>query len=313
MTLEDHLPPHLRGSATKITKIAAGLSGASVYRVDAAGERFVLKVAGERDDAGDWANTLRIQQCAAEAGVTPRVVHVDEPNRAVLTAFVVDRSFAAFYRGPRTRETALAQLGRTVRRIHALPIPADARTRDPGAFLDELLRGARAGFALPEFTRDAMARAVADAPRTGESPLVLGHNDLNPSNLVYDGDAILLLDWAAAGPADAFYDLAMLATFLRMGDASCKRLLSAYEGTLVSEIPQRFTRTRRLAAAVAGALLLRVACAMKHPGATSADTLDASLSLEEFYQRMKARALKLGTPEGQWAFGLALVKESLSF
>jgi hypothetical protein len=84
MTLEDHLPPDLRGSTTTITRIAA------------------------------------------DAGLAPRIVHVDEPGRAVLTAFVVDRSFPAFYRDPGTHEAALRQLGRTVRRIHALPIPADA-------------------------------------------------------------------------------------------------------------------------------------------------------------------------------------------
>lgn len=33
MSLEDHLPPDLRGPATTITRIAAGLSGAGTYRV----------------------------------------------------------------------------------------------------------------------------------------------------------------------------------------------------------------------------------------------------------------------------------------
>ncbi len=36
MTLETHLPPDLRVPTTTITPIAAGLSGAAVYRVDAA-------------------------------------------------------------------------------------------------------------------------------------------------------------------------------------------------------------------------------------------------------------------------------------
>ena len=43
--LEDCLPTELRGPATSITRIAAGLSGAGVYRVDAAGQMFVLKTA----------------------------------------------------------------------------------------------------------------------------------------------------------------------------------------------------------------------------------------------------------------------------
>ena len=77
-------------------------------------------------------------------------------------------------------------------------------------------------------------------------------------------------------------------------------------------LPERFVHTRRLAAALAGAFQLHLARRMKHPGATFAETLEATPSLGDFYQRMRAGALKVGTAEGQWAFGLALLKESLA-
>ena len=57
---------------------------------------------------------------------------------------------------------------------------------------------------------------------------------------------------------------------------------------------------------------LFIARQMKHPGATGAETLDSTPSLGEFYQRMRAGELKVGTADGQWAFGLALLKESLA-
>ena len=44
MNLEACLPAELRGPATTITRIAAGLSGAGVYRVEAGGQAYVLKV-----------------------------------------------------------------------------------------------------------------------------------------------------------------------------------------------------------------------------------------------------------------------------
>ena len=57
---------------------------------------------------------------------------------------------------------------------------------------------------------------------------------------------------------------------------------------------------------------LYLARQMKHAGATGAETLDSTPSLGELYQRMMAGELKLGTADGQWWFGLALLKESLS-
>ena len=312
MTLETSLPPNLRGPSTTITPIAAGLSGAGVYRVERDGRTFVLKVAGPAEDGGDWRSALEIQRLAADAGLAPAIVHVDEARRAVLTAFVADRSFPALYLDPGTRDAALTLLGRTVRRIHALPVPAAARLRDPRAFLTQISAGVRNGFALPEFAASAIQRALTEDPPPNPGAPVLGHNDLNPTNFIYDGERLLVLDWAAAGPMDPFYDLAVLAVFLRMDAATCLGLLSAYEGAPSTALPDRFNYSRRLAAALAGTMQLFIARQMRHPGATGAETLDSTPTLGELYQRMRAGELKVGTADGQWAFGLALLKESLA-
>ncbi|WP_375773351.1 phosphotransferase [Archangium gephyra] len=312
MTIEDCLPADLRAPTTTITRIAAGMSGAGVYRVEAAGQPFVLKIAGEAENDADWRRALHIQRLAADAGLAPRIVHVDEARRAVLTSFVADRSFMAFYRDPRTHEAALTQLGRTVRRIHALPVPAGAHTRDPREVLAQVWNGFLAGFALPDFARDAVQRVLAEEPPASDRARLLGHNDLNPTNLIYDGETILILDWATAGVMDPFYDLAVLCVFMRMDEGTCVRLLSAYDGSPFDRLPHRFQYNRRLAAALAGSFQLHLARQMKHAGATGAETLDSTPSLGEFYQRMMAGTLKIGTADGQWWFGLALLKESLA-
>ena len=54
MDLEACLPPHLRGPTTTITRVAAGLSGAGVYRVEAAGGAYGLKVSGEEQPPAEW-------------------------------------------------------------------------------------------------------------------------------------------------------------------------------------------------------------------------------------------------------------------
>jgi aminoglycoside phosphotransferase (APT) family kinase protein len=312
MNVEECLPANLRGPTTTITRIAAGMSGAGVYRVEAAGQPYVLKVASEAESEVDWRRALHIQRLAAEAGLAPRIFHVDEARRAVLTAFVADRSFVAFFRDPRTHDAALTLLGRTARRIHALPIPADVSRRDPHEFLAQVWKGPLAGFALPDFARDAVQRALAEEPPAREGDWVLGHNDLNPTNFIYDGESILVLDWATAGPTDPSYDLAVLAVFLRLDDATCLRLLSAYDGKPVEGLPARFRYNRRLASALIGVFQLYLARQMKHAGATGTETLDATPSLGDFYQQMATGAVKMGTADGQWGFGLVMLKQSLA-
>lgn len=310
MNLEDLLPPQLRGPDTKITPIAAGLSGAGVYRVEAAGQSFVLKTVAPIESAEEWRRAVDIQRLAAAAGLAPRIVHVDLSHRAVLTEFIVDRSFLAFYFDPRSHEAALTELGRTVRRIHALPT-AGLPVRDARQLFRKVFDEFLVDFAVPSFAGAAISRVLAEEPPPPEGPPVLCHNDPNPSNIVYDGQRILMLDWAVAAPMDAYFDLGVLGVFLRMDGKTARGLLSAYAERPIDALPDGFQYHRRLAATMAGAFGLYLARKLNHPGASGTETVENTLSLVEFYQQLRGGTLKLGTPDGQWAFGLALIKEGL--
>ena len=312
MTLEACLPAELRGDTTTITKIAAGLSGAGVYRVDASGQTFVMKVAREGESRAAWSRKLHIQRLAADAGVAPRVIHVEEDRRAVLSAFVADRSFPAYYWDPRTHDTAIALLGQTVRRIHDIPLPLDADALDPREFLATIWHGPLAGFAVPAFFSDAVRRVLEEDPTPSDLAPVLSHNDVNPTNLVYDGEHLVLLDWDTAGPNDPYYDLAAAALFLRMDEATCHELLSVYAGNSFAALPARFVYDRRVVGVLCGAAFMHLARQGGHGGATRAETLDSTQSLLEIYQQMRAGALSIASADGQRAFGLALVKAGIT-
>ncbi len=308
MSLEACLPAELRGPTTTITRVGVGQSGAGVYRVDAAGGAFVLKIAGDAEPLAAWQRKAAIQQAAADAGVAPRVVHVDETRRAIVSAFVVDRGFAPRVMNPATRAGAIAQLGRTLRRVHDLPPPAGAIAQEPRAVLSTIA-SALAGFAVPRFVGDAIERALATVVPPADRAPVLSHNDVNPTNLVDDGERLLLLDWETAGEGDPLYDLAAIAMFFRFDDAACAQLVAAHDDAPVTTLPARFIYVRHLVAVLCGAAFLHVARGSGHAGST-AETLEATPSLADFYQRLRAGAVNLGTPDGRWSFGLALLKAS---
>lgn len=304
MNLPDCLPESLRGATTTITRIAAGLSGAGVYRVDAGGETFALKVSAEQEPLDAWRRKVEIQERAAAAGVAPRVVHADADRRAVVSEFVADRSFIARVLDPRTRADAVVRLGETLRRLHDLPIPDGAQPGDPRAQLARA-GSALSGFARPRFVDEAIARVLAEPPAPDRA-LVLSHNDVNPTNVVFDGERIVLLDWDFAAPNDALYDLAAASLFLRFDDATCARLIAAHDGAPEAPLPEAFRAQRRLIGVLCGAVFLRLARMSGHAGAA---TVDAPPSLAEVHAQMRTGALAVATADGQWAMGLALVRE----
>jgi aminoglycoside phosphotransferase (APT) family kinase protein len=300
--LDACLPLELRGPDTRIAAVSGGLSGAGVYRVDVGGRAWVLKVAQSLPPT-------ELLRAASAAGVAPRVVHIDEARRAVVSEFVVDRSFAARFGAPATRATALEELGVALRRVHALPISPGASSKDPRAFLAEIW-ASLGDFLLPAWVGDAVRRALDEAPPPTERAPVLSHNDVNPSNVVYDGQRVLFLDWDSAGANDPFADLATVAVFFRMDDATSARLISTHDEAPVSaQLPARFIYLRRMIAALCGVLFLNVARERGHAGGETA--LELALTLGEVQDRMRAGMFSARTPEGQWQFGLALLKLSV--
>ena len=305
MSLDACLPDPLRGPTTSITRIAGGLSGAGVYRVEAAGRAYVLKVAGEGAAIEAWRQSLGIQRLAGDVGVGPRVIHHDEARRAVVTEHVVDRGFAPRLFDPQTRGAAIRQLGETIRRVHALPLPADAVWRDPRDLIAPVW-AQLAAFTIPTFVRTSIDKVLAETPPPRQRPLVTSHNDVNPSNLAFDGERLLLLDWDMAGPNDPFYDLAAIAMFLRMDDVTASALIAAYDGAPPAPPPARFAYARRLVAALCGTMFFHIARRAGHPGGEL--RREDAPTLADVYQKMRAGELAPGSAEGAWAFALALVQ-----
>lgn len=291
--LDACLPAPLRGSP--VTRVAAGLSGAGVYKV---GERHVLKVSPQRDG---WIRRRDVLERAATAGLAPRVVHSDEARLAIVSEYVADRGFAAWLHTPASRGEAIAALGRALRRVHQLPLRGEAA--QPLPLLAGLWTNELAGFPLPAAITETVVQLRAEEPPPYDGPLVLSHNDLNPSNLVFDGERLLFLDWDLAAPNDPLYDLATVAMFFRFDEATCLALLAAYRGEPVTALPPRFRYDRRLVAALSGSMFLRLARASGHLGAVDAEPP----ALADIYQGLRSGALDLSAGNGQFAFGLALL------
>jgi len=116
-----------------------------------------------------------------------------------------------------------------------------ARTLDAG--------GSRMRSELPRYLvlADELERAQALLP------IVFGHNDLLPANILDDGSRLWLIDFEYAGFNTAMFDLAGVASNAGMNDAESEQLLSSYLGRVPDD------KIRRSHAAMQCASLLREA------------------------------------------------------
>jgi aminoglycoside phosphotransferase (APT) family kinase protein len=307
-TPDEFLPERLRGPSTKATRLAAGLSGAGVYSVEAGGQPYVLKISGKDIDPGAWRRRIEILEQASAAGLAPRVVHVDHVRRSVTSVAVGGGSFAAFAGNPASREGAIALLGATLRRLHGLPLPEGMEVFDPQRLLGTIWADVESRCTVPPFVADSCRRLLAEkAPESAHAPVV-SHNDLNPTNMILDGADLMLVDWDSAAPNEPLYDLATVSVFFRLNEGECLKLLEAHGAEAVFALPARFCHDRRLVAIMCGTMFLGLAGKAGHPGAAGDESLETTPTFVQVIQETRSGKTNMASPEGKWRFGLALVK-----
>ena len=296
------LPEEHVGTVIAIKQISMGLSGAGVYAVDSTRGEMVLRVQPERGDAARWTQQLLVLRRAAERGVAPALVHVDESARAIVSMRVAGVPLAAALADPRQRGAAIASVVAQLRALHELDV-AGVEEADPLGYGrgQHAAQRARPGFpawaAALDPIFDAIEVTLARDPRR-----VLSHNDLNPGNVLWDGARAWLVDWEVAALAHPFYDLAVLAMFLQLDDAAAHGLLAQQEQRPIDDGARAiFAALRRLAALLVGLIFASLVPDLRLLPA-SAPTLSSC------YAEMRAGTLDLQDPRGRGAFALALLQ-----
>jgi aminoglycoside phosphotransferase (APT) family kinase protein len=243
------LPEAQLGKIDRIEPITVGLSGAAVYAITASRGAFVLRVQPSAG-AATFAQRLLVLRRAAEIGVTPAVVHVDEPARATVTVRVQGPPLPAALSDPAQRERALVSLVERLHAVHALD-PAGINDSDPLGHVRTAWQQqhTRAGFPSWAQSLPATFEAIA-AVLAGDTRRAVSHNDVNPMNVIWDGFRTWLLDWDVAGIGHPHYDLATLAMFLRLDDAVAFELAARHDGAPLDDRQRATFRALRLLVAV---------------------------------------------------------------
>lgn len=210
----------LKGGLTNISFVATDGSRKCVVRC---GEDIAVHhVFRDRERAASRA--------AHAAGLSPEVIHA-EPGITVL-GFIEGRTFEE------------KDLGANIARI--VPLLQTCH-REVGRHV----RGAANAFWVFHVIRDYVAligadtryRALANRLEAAQvpMPIVFGHHDLLPGNLMDDGKRLWLIDWEYGGFGTPLFDLANLSSNGGFGAAQDEQMLAAYfDGVVTPEIRAAF-------------------------------------------------------------------------
>lgn len=210
-----------------IEPLHGGLSNSNFLVTDAAGGHVVRFGEDFPFHHVSRAREVMTAKAAHAAGFAPELEYA-EPGMMV-SRFLGARTF-----GPQDVRDNLERVAALVRGFHdAMP----AYVSGPGFMfwvfhvIRDYARTLEAGKSrmvpeLPRYLALAQEMERAQVPL----PIVFGHNDLLPANLLDTGDRLWLIDFEYAGFSTAMFDLAGLSSNAEFSAAESEALLAAYFG-----------------------------------------------------------------------------------
>lgn len=208
-----------------LAPLHGGLSGSPVYKLVVDGRPFVLRLMQEVSLLHNPLRQLTSMQLASERELTPCLHYVDLELAVSISAFVEHQPALANLRHDAGQAGSFGDL---LRRLHSGPAFPE--------FLDgfQMIQGGlqqltQAGVALPSLIQDLVAEhepvTLALQPHLTSAPC---HNDLNPGNVLFDGQRFWLIDWEGACMGDPMLDLAGAIHWFMLDAGQEAALLNAY-------------------------------------------------------------------------------------
>lgn len=218
-----------------VTPLLGGITNQN-YRVDIAGETFVLRIGGKTTHllGIDRGRERTCTQIAAQLGVGAQVVHflASASEEVLITRFISGESISP---ETATQPDMLKRIVDAMRRYHAGPdFPGTFSPFQTVRSYHKLALERNVSFpgTLPQVF-SLMARIeAAIGPLQQPRPC---HNDLLASNFIDDGCTIWILDWEYAAMGDPFFDLGNFAVNQSLDVEQCKLLLRYHSGEVRPE------------------------------------------------------------------------------
>ena len=211
----------------RVTPLGGGITNHN-FRIDRAGESFVLRLVGENTDllGIDREVEYAASRSAAAAGVAPEVVGFLRPEGCLVTRFLSGRPIGEDEIG---QPAVIRQVADALRTIHRMP-PIPGWFSAFAVVRDYAQQARRHNVRFPDdfdLLRTRLAEIESSLPPFHPCPC---HNDLLNANFLEAGGRLYILDWEYAGMGDPYFDLGNFSRNHSFDEDQDRVLLEAYAG-----------------------------------------------------------------------------------
>jgi aminoglycoside phosphotransferase (APT) family kinase protein len=290
-----------------VTPVSGGTTAARLFRIDAGGHHYLLRIEGSPSPLRNPHQYVSLR-IAAEAGIAPRLHYMDETSRVAVTDFIFRQPLDSYPGGLPQLAKALGEL---LARLQATPtFPHFVRYPDIVARLwAHVCRTGLFGPDVLERCNEHLERIRA-AYVWRDANSVSSHNDSIPSNILFDGSRLWMIDWESAYRTDPLVDIAIISDSLARSSELEEILHRAWLGRALDEaLRVRLGYVRSLTRLYyAGVLLSASATAPR----AAPDMSVAAPTLADMQQAFRTGRLRVGTRAASHVLGKMFLASFLS-
>jgi len=215
-----------------IVALTGGATTASVYRIEVGERPYLLRIEGQPSPLRN-PHQYASMRIAAEAGIAPKILYVDEAARIVVTDFIEQVALEAYPGGPPALARALGELLARGQATEVFPCFVEYPDIVARLFAHVRRTGLFAGGVLDQHVE--RLELLRGAYRASSSRSVSSHNDVVPNNILFDGRRLWLIDWESAYCNDPLVDVAIVLDGIARSPELEEVLLGAWLGRTPDE------------------------------------------------------------------------------
>ncbi len=238
--IQDHLfTQEINESKTWEMTLMKGLSNYN-YRVSSSLGEFFVRLGGENFSSSlgiDRVKEYAIYQRLKEDKITPELIYFDCVNGNLISSFISGTHYGKV-RGKwlYEKESSIANMINLMKKYHKHTSSLEEEIDYPFEIIQKYLEKAhQLSVALPQDMDEVINIVQKIKLSLPSQPKVLCHQDLFPTNFIYDGEKLYLIDWEYAHWSDPFYDLASLCVQNQFDREEKEIALTSYFGLATSQ------------------------------------------------------------------------------
>ncbi len=289
--------------------LTRGLSPSSIYKLKIDGRNYIAKFSDPNHPHNNLMREYHAQGNGVKNMVAPAVHYADSSVGIIIMDYV---NMVVLDRANRQQPSMIEKFSQFVRRLHSCAsFQKDASIYQRVEFVHDQLSHDFQTSELVKLSlqiKEEVQRRLID-----KDDLKPCHCDINPFNLLYDGNDFWLVDWAAAAQENFYFDLASCVTFFffQNNDVAEMFLNAYFKRSLNQNEKDKFNLMQAFVYVYFGLMFIFISCVQK-VDLLSQKEIDKLPSYSLFMDSIGSGEVNLGCAKAQQRLGFIYLKMAKS-